>query len=370
MISHVQEQLRYTTRGHMSANSHHQKNVATTTAGNPVGIGAPVSSVMSGVLPSPRTYSAREARAVANAAGTKKSTSTGARPLAPTASQSGPVPFPVGVSPGSIQTVNVGGVSMPVNVPMVFPPGFDFRNMPPPPPGMAYAPVQITPGMEAEMFRGGIRWAPVQANNGSASPSSTGKNPEGVALPPMSFAPSGQNAPNQGTPQHVWPMQYMMQPVSPNGPQGQAHPPSSNPTQSTSPGAGGTFGVLKPSKQGGGKKSSKASEGTTTTNPPTSTVSPTASTSQSTVSKTNTKTNASTESLSEPTLAPVQTSSASALSTGMAQEDSLPNSHLSAAADARPGLNGSAEPASLPVTSTKKGRRGTAKRRSGGIEGE
>jgi hypothetical protein len=164
----VQEQLRNNVK---SMNFGHPK------LGSIGGISAPISSLQGSSLPhgsgSGRTYSPREAKAVANS---KKG-----RALAP---------MPVG--------------GMPPNMPMALlppgmtlPPGFDIRTLPmgPPPPGMP-----LPPGVDPEAYKKGIRWAPVQAGN--TGQGMTGTEGHVMAMIPINRPPGTSN--NGSTGPGMW----------------------------------------------------------------------------------------------------------------------------------------------------------------------
>jgi hypothetical protein len=205
-------------------NSHGKGSAMSRMGSNPGGMPSPFTPLLhhpGGPTPPPRTISPREARALSTGNNKKTSPNAGgananSRPLAPMPLGSKLPPMgaiPV-MGPGGAMAVHVGPMGNIIPGP---PPGFDYRNMP-----MAFAPAPLPPGatVDPEMYRNGIRWAPVQAgaaNGGSKSEGENGNaNGNGGAGNPMTHP--------LNMPPGMWAEiphgQYRMQPP----------PPSSNTT--------------------------------------------------------------------------------------------------------------------------------------------
>ncbi|CAG8753719.1 15391_t:CDS:2, partial [Acaulospora colombiana] len=207
MLNHVNEQIRRAGKsfaGHTNAsgssqagngggNGGHGKGPALSR--NPASLPSPFTTLLhhpgavGGPTPlPPRTISPREARALSGANNSKKSganagANANTRPLAPMPLGSklppmGAIPVGMPMGPGGAIPVHMGPMG---NILPGPPPGFDYRNMP-----MAFAPAPLPPGttVDPELYRNGIRWAPVQAGaaaNGGAS--STGQSKKSKPVP-------------------------------------------------------------------------------------------------------------------------------------------------------------------------------------------
>lgn len=195
MFAKVQEHLRNNIKGIAFAQ---------TKLGSVGGIGAPISSLQGVTLSqgagSGRTYSPREAKAVAN--------SRKGRQLAPM-----PV---VGAMPPNM------GVNMALLPPgMTLPPGFDYRNLPM---GLPHG-IPFPAGVDPEAYKKGIRWAPVQAGSSNQAQGAAGSEGHAMTIGAMlplrhPHAPGGPSTGSTGP--GMWPdMQFI--PPHPNA--HYPHPP-------------------------------------------------------------------------------------------------------------------------------------------------
>lgn len=299
MLASVQEQLKaargYSGTGHKQGMLHSEKGLLGNNNCVMIGatgklslpLNAPILMTPANATNTHRPYSQREARALSH--NSKKSNTTGnSSGRSQQAANSGLIPLPNNTM-GSLPLPP--GMQIPPGMQLVaIPPGFDYRNMPPPPPGMTYAPVPITfsptgvpiinttpttgSGSGEGGYGSGIRWV----HNPSSSSTST-PNMNANATTNASGG-NGSGSGGESTPAHLLSshqppqMQSILQQSSTSPPQSQSSqqgqgtwtvqtttaPILSSSTDANN--ANSTFGVLKPAGFSRSKKKKNDSTST------------------------------------------------------------------------------------------------------------
>ncbi|KAG8804821.1 hypothetical protein FRC20_000062 [Serendipita sp. 405] len=155
-------------------------------------VNPPVAPSSHGGVSSIKTYSQREARAIANS---KRSH----RGMPATTS------LPIGTS------VPLHTVALPV--------GFDYRNLPIPPPGMVF---QLPPGLNPDVYKNGIQWVPANPSNPNGGPAGQASESVNANLV-TAHAGSGQASAYSAT--AMTPVQAKLESTS-------KQPPDASPTSS------------------------------------------------------------------------------------------------------------------------------------------